>query len=719
MKKNRNKVMTLLVAVALLFTQVGNSVFASEISRQSIENIIYLDGVSGDDTYDGLTAKTAVKTINMAQQKLGHSGTIVICGDTTIGTYNSKQIGIKDKSITIRAEGDGSLTIDQSIALLGDVTFKNLKYKTHRGSNIYANGHTLAFGQEIEPVEKDKEEIYFAWNVYGGNENYVNGNTNIIIESGAFRSVYGGGKWAEVGNGTANITVTGGSVNEVYGGGQYPNANIDNTNISITGGIIETSVYGGGDFKGSKVKNTAIKISNKALIKGGVYGGGRSGEVLESTNVTIDGGKTSAVYGGSEYRTVGGNANVHIANDAILGTVYGGGAFEGADVAGHAVINIDGNAVINESISGQGNKGKVIGNNSVILGHEGKGSLVVGKISETNDVIIENDCYVTLGSTSKILQNFSGHGTLRLKSTDGIIPKINIDGTIGKDSKINISLMDEKYSEIRPLPDTTIFSFKDKNNATDSLKALVPDNKGEKKFTLQNNGVDIVAMPYAGNINIENQQKEDVPKVQIYEMDKLKDMVITEEDKEAIRKGDNINIIFKVEKLDITKDSPEEKSIAAILHGRTLGTYLDIKLLKQVGNNEPKELKEIPNKIKITIDIPDSILANGDTARIYDIVHLHNGVAEIIKDIDDNPKTITIETDKFSTFAIAYKDKIEDIGNAETGTLQPDNKNQSNNASSNVPKTGDNNFMFIISIIAMLSLITIVGIKKTKTMSKN
>ena len=51
--------------------------------------------------------------------------------------------------------------------------------------------------------------------------------------------------------------------------------------------------------------------------------------------------------------------------------------------------------------------------------------------------------------------------------------------------------------------------------------------------------------------------------------------------------------------------------------------------------------------------------------RTFSVIRLHNGVAEILPDLDDDPNTITIETDRFSTYAIVYQEsaKSPDTGN--------------------------------------------------------
>ena len=65
--------------------------------------------------------------------------------------------------------------------------------------------------------------------------------------------------------------------------------------------------------------------------------------------------------------------------------------------------------------------------------------------------------------------------------------------------------------------------------------------------------------------------------------------------------------------------------------------------------------------VAIVIDMPEEL--SGINAEFY-IVRVHAGECTLLQDLDDEAETITIETERFSTYAIAYR--LTDVG-AEIG----------------------------------------------------
>ena len=70
-----------------------------------------------------------------------------------------------------------------------------------------------------------------------------------------------------------------------------------------------------------------------------------------------------------------------------------------------------------------------------------------------------------------------------------------------------------------------------------------------------------------------------------------------------------------------------------------------------------EKLTELNNEIEVTIQIPEDIKGKST----YYIIRNHDGVCDILEDIDDNPDTITFKTDRFSTYAIAYDEPVESV----------------------------------------------------------
>jgi len=86
--------------------------------------------------------------------------------------------------------------------------------------------------------------------------------------------------------------------------------------------------------------------------------------------------------------------------------------------------------------------------------------------------------------------------------------------------------------------------------------------------------------------------------------------------------------------------------------------YIDLSLYKKVGNGTETKITETKNKISINIEVPIE-LRSTDMAknRTYQIVRIHEGVVTIIDGTYD-PITylFNFETDRFSTYALAYED---------------------------------------------------------------
>lgn len=88
--------------------------------------------------------------------------------------------------------------------------------------------------------------------------------------------------------------------------------------------------------------------------------------------------------------------------------------------------------------------------------------------------------------------------------------------------------------------------------------------------------------------------------------------------------------------------------------------YIDLSMYKQIGGLEPTKVTETSGKISISIDLPE-YLRNTDLTknREFYIIRIHDGEAiRIAGTYDEEKHVFTFETDRFSTYAIAYKDTL-------------------------------------------------------------
>lgn len=275
----------------------------------------------------------------------------------------------------------------------------------------------------------------------------------------------------------------------------------------------------------------------------------------------------------------------------------------------------------------------------------------------------------------------------------------------------------------------------------------------------------------AGNINSDAKADADSP-VKGASLTNSKEEILnasgifTEAEKEQIANGSDANVWLELKKVDMSTVSDTDK--AAILdkaknfmgEGTEL-TYFDASLFKQIAGQTAAKVSEPGIKMKLTIKIPTELLTTDkNVSRAYTIIRLHNGQAEEITGaFDEASGSFTFETDKFSTYAIAYKDTVKNNGgngnggnnggnnggsnggsqnNDDDNDDSSDNNNNqtivagnttntpstgasantsSNNASASngtAPKTGDSNAMMAWIVLAVVSLAGIVVFRKKR-----
>lgn len=150
----------------------------------------------------------------------------------------------------------------------------------------------------------------------------------------------------------------------------------------------------------------------------------------------------------------------------------------------------------------------------------------------------------------------------------------------------------------------------------------------------------------------------------------LIDKILTDQEQSQVAEGAEVMIYLKVE--DITNDTPTEhkKEAEAKAGDAEIGMYLDINLFKQVGDTTEKQVTETDGTVCVTITIPDNLInTDPSVTRTYKIIRVHedengNLITDVIEGIfnpEDN--TYIFETDKFSTYALAY----EDLDSPQTG----------------------------------------------------
>ncbi len=224
--------------------------------------------------------------------------------------------------------------------------------------------------------------------LYGGDNNTANTSVktlhsvrdvDIVIADGKnIAALYGGGSGAGLGKdyevnpsssavnsqdpkSDVNICLKDVTVASVYGGikgDSYADQIMGSSNITINGGIY-TNVYGGGYGTNSEIQGSTTVTLNSGNVTN-VYGGGNQGNVGQFANdvaaVNINGGTVGGnVYGGGYQGITYGSPAVNIKGGSVSGDVYGGA--DGGDVYqdivytyGVRTVNVADNAKVSGNV---------------------------------------------------------------------------------------------------------------------------------------------------------------------------------------------------------------------------------------------------------------------------------------------------------------------------------------------------------------------------------
>ena len=132
---------------------------------------------------------------------------------------------------------------------------------------------------------------------------------------------------------------------------------------------------------------------------------------------------------------------------------------------------------------------------------------------------------------------------------------------------------------------------------------------------------------------------------------------ITDEQRETLLSGGKLEIVLTVADLDMTTDNAQwDRQLTRRLIGGLSyneGVYFDVEILKLLNDQYIGNITRLGSPIRITFEIPKELKQAG---RSFSMVRVHEGAAEMLTDWDSNPDTLTIMSDKFSTYAIVYKD---------------------------------------------------------------
>lgn len=186
----------------------------------------------------------------------------------------------------------------------------------------------------------------------------------------------------------------------------------------------------------------------------------------------------------------------------------------------------------------------------------------------------------------------------------------------------------------------------------------------------------------------------------------LSDILLTDTEKQLVGGGVDIRLVLDVKDAADSVSSEDksvvERTLSKSLPSFSLGQYLDISLYKLVGTQRT-DIARTSDKIIVTIAVPERLRNTDDSkTRVFAIIRVHDGKAEILDDLDTGADTISIATDCFSTYAIIYKDVAKTGGTAVVSTAA----GKTSQTRDNEPKTQDNTPIELCATLAMISGLT-------------
>lgn len=366
-------------------------------------------------------------------------------GGNAAGTLASKLVIASDQKITGNVFG-GSYNITNSVGDIQKTSDIQLKQCEIEGS-VYGGSDTSGAIDTSAKVEACGKASVSNGIFGGGDKAALQGVTDVVVNQNASYTgnIFGGGKGElKTKNGFArvllriftesdlidahatetNVTVNGSVTGDVFGGGEYAtvgttdeNADQDTldktvSNVTING-TVNGKVYGGG--KGEKDKNYAAVNGSTSVILGAngkvtvdgdaenagtgvVFGGGQNAPVAGNTNVSVQNGTYSTIFGGNDVSgEIQGKTNVNVTGGEVA-HIYGAGR-DAAYTGTGANVTADSKANVSEIYGGGYGQGAKTDNANVsIRGGTVKTAYAGGNAAATKDTEIS----VTGGQTDTV-----------------------------------------------------------------------------------------------------------------------------------------------------------------------------------------------------------------------------------------------------------------------------------------------------------------------------
>lgn len=180
----------------------------------------------------------------------------------------------------------------------------------------------------------------------------------------------------------------------------------------------------------------------------------------------------------------------------------------------------------------------------------------------------------------------------------------------------------------------------------------------------------------------------------------LKTSVLSNGEQQAVEDGSNANIELRIRNIDGSVPQTDKELVIASLSDYSVGEYLDITLWKKVGSSSEKAVTNLSKPISVTVSVPSDLRSD---SREFVVLRVHKGKVSVLEDLDSATNTVTFKTDRFSTYALAYRTAA--AVNARQTSASSKKTSVIGTLSTNPsPETGDTAPILPVAIVFFVSL---------------
>ena len=183
-------------------------------------------------------------------------------------------------------------------------------------------------------------------------------------------------------------------------------------------------------------------------------------------------------------------------------------------------------------------------------------------------------------------------------------------------------------------------------------------------------------------VSTEVKKDEKSPEVKAANLtDEFAESTLSNEEKadieDAINNGEDVkvDVYLEIEDISDTISASDKEKIKASVTNADNIEYFDISLFKEISisgrSQGAASIHDLTTPLKLTIGVPKSFPAVADGyTRTYKVLRLHDGSVTVLPTTLNADGTLSFETDKFSTYALAYTDTKKEEVTTETPTTE-------------------------------------------------